>query len=214
MAMTSFAVDASDARDRDGPAQPMLTVTGLKKHFPIRSGICGRVSAQVRAADGLSFAVAKGETLGIVGESGCGKSTVARLLMRLIKPDAGEQIFDGEAVGKQNGISVGQMRRQVQMVFQDSASSLNPRILVQNSIAFGPIAFGTPKAEAIGQARELLVKVGLNPALYGGRYPHELSGGQKQRINVARALALLGALHFAACHLHDPASGHTGRLHA
>jgi peptide/nickel transport system ATP-binding protein len=190
MVMTDFAVDENDARDRGGPAQPLLTVNELKKHFAIRGGILGRAKAHVRAVDGISFAVRKGETLGIVGESGCGKSTVARLLMRLIIPDAGEQIFDGDPVGEPRGISVAEMRRQVQMVFQDSASSLNPRMPVQNSIAFGPIAFGTPKDEAIGMARELLVKVGLNPALFGGRYPHELSGGQKQRINIARALAL------------------------
>ncbi|MBE9607129.1 ATP-binding cassette domain-containing protein [Acetobacteraceae bacterium H6797] len=190
MAMTSFVVDEQDSRDRGGPAQPLLTVNALRKHFPIRGGLLGRVSAHVRAVDGVSFTVAKGETLGIVGESGCGKSTVARLLMRLIVPDAGEQIFDGEAVGEHGGISVKQMRRQVQMVFQDSASSLNPRMPVQNSIAFGPMAFGLPKQEAIAMARELLTKVGLNPALFGARYPHELSGGQKQRVNIARALAL------------------------
>jgi peptide/nickel transport system ATP-binding protein len=179
-----------DQRDRGGPMQPLLVVRNLRKHFPIRSGLLGRVSAQVRAVDGVSFTVRKGETLGIVGESGCGKSTVARLLMRLITPDAGEQIFDGDAVGEHGGISVAELRRQVQMVFQDSASSLNPRMPVQNSVAFGPLAFGTPRAEALGQARELLTKVGLNPALFGGRYPHELSGGQKQRVNVARALAM------------------------
>jgi peptide/nickel transport system ATP-binding protein len=190
MAMTSFAVLENDGRDRGGPRQPLLTVTGLKKHFPIRGGLFGRVSARVRAVDGISFAVRKGETLGIVGESGCGKSTVARLLMRLIAPDSGEQVFDGDAVGERGGISVTEMRHQVQMVFQDSASSLNPRMPVQNSIAFGPIALGAKPAEAIGMARELLVKVGLNPALFGGRYPHELSGGQKQRINIARALAM------------------------
>ncbi|WP_236038507.1 ABC transporter ATP-binding protein [Belnapia arida] len=179
-----------DQRDRGGPQQPLLVVRNLRKHFPIRSGILGRVSAHVRAVDNVSFTVRKGETLGIVGESGCGKSTVARLLMRLINPDAGEQIFDGDAVGEHGGISVADLRRQVQMVFQDSASSLNPRMPVQNSIAFGPIAFGTPRVEAVGQARELLTRVGLNPALFGGRYPHELSGGQKQRINIARALAM------------------------
>ena len=187
---TSTTLAPTDARDRGGPRQPLLIVRNLRKHFPIRSGVLGRVSAHVRAVDGVSFTVMKGETLGIVGESGCGKSTVARLLMRLLKPDGGEHIFDGEAVGEAGGISVAEMRRQVQMVFQDSASSLNPRMPVQGSVAFGPIAFGTPRDRALAQARQLLAKVGLDPVLYGGRYPHELSGGQKQRVNVARALAL------------------------
>ena len=181
---------AEDPRDRGGPQQPLLIVRGLKKHFPIRGGLLGRAVAHVRAVDGVSFHVRKGETLGIVGESGCGKSTVARLLMRLMQPDAGEQIFDGESVGSEGGLSVAELRRQAQMVFQDSASSLNPRMPVQGSVAFGPMAFGLPKPEAMAQARELLGKVGLNPALFGGRYPHELSGGQKQRVNIARALAL------------------------
>jgi peptide/nickel transport system ATP-binding protein len=180
----------SDSRDRGGPAQPLLTVNGLRKYFPIRGGALGRVRAKVHAVDGVSFTVQKGETLGIVGESGCGKSTVARLLMRLMAPDGGEQIFDGDEVAAQGGISVRDLRRQVQMVFQDSASSLNPRMPVQGSVAFGPMALGTPKAEAMALARELLGKVGLNPVLFGGRYPHELSGGQKQRVNIARALAL------------------------
>ena len=144
----------------------------------------------VHAVDGVSFEVRKGETLGIVGESGCGKSTLARLLTRLIVPDSGEQIFDGEEVAAPRGISVAAMRKQVQMVFQDSASSLNPRMPIQGSVAFGPIAHGVPKEEALSLARELLLKVGLNPALFGPRYPHELSGGQKQRVNIARALAL------------------------
>ena len=188
--MMSIGLMEPDQRDRGGPQQPLLVVRNLRKHFAIRSGVLGRVTAHVRAVDGVSFTVRKGETLGIVGESGCGKSTVARLLMRLITPDAGEQIFDGDAVDEHGGISIPELRRQVQMVFQDSASSLNPRMPVQNSIAFGPLAFGAPRAEAVDQARELLARVGLNPALFGGRYPHELSGGQKQRINIARALAM------------------------
>ena len=180
----------ADPRDRGGPQQPLLTVCGLRKHFPIRGGGFGRVSGHVHAVDGVSFTVRKGETLGIVGESGCGKSTLARLLLRLIVPDAGEQIFDGDAVAAQGGISIRDLRRQAQMVFQDSASSLNPRMPVQGSVAFGPMASGMPRAEAAALARELLGKVGLNPALFGGRYPHELSGGQKQRVNIARALAM------------------------
>lgn len=179
-----------DPRDVGGPAQPLLDVRDLQKHFPLRGGALQRVTGHVRAVDGVSFRVMKGETLGIVGESGCGKSTLARLLTRLIIPDSGEQIFDGEEVAAPRGISVAAMRRQVQMVFQDSASSLNPRMPIQGSVAFGPIAHGVPKREALSLARELLLKVGLNPALFGPRYPHELSGGQKQRVNIARALAL------------------------
>nr|WP_305123222.1 ABC transporter ATP-binding protein [Roseomonas sp. GC11] len=179
-----------DPRDVGGPAQPLLDVRDLRKHFPIRGGALQRVVAKVHAVDGVSFSVMKGETLGIVGESGCGKSTLARLLMRLVEPDSGEQVFDGEEVGSARGISVAGLRRQVQMVFQDSASSLNPRMPVQGSVAFGPRAHGMGPAESVALARELLQQVGLNPALFGPRYPHELSGGQKQRVNIARALAL------------------------
>ena len=115
--------------DRGGPAQPLLLLTGLKKHFPIRGGLFGSTVATVRAVDGVSFNVRKGETLGIVGESGCGKSTTARLLMRLMDPDAGSMVFDGEAVGQHvatGGITLKEYRRQVQMVFQDSYASLEP----------------------------------------------------------------------------------------
>ncbi len=180
----------SPATDVGGPAQPLLDVRGMRKHFPIRGGALQRVVGHVRAVDGVSFSVRKGETLGVVGESGCGKSTLARLVMRLMRPDSGEQIFDGEAVGEPGGISVAAMRRQVQMVFQDSTSSLNPRMPVQGSVAFGPLAHGVGRDEALALARELLLKVGLNPAQFGPRYPHELSGGQKQRVNIARALAM------------------------
>ncbi len=170
--------------DRGGPAQPMLIATGLRKHFPLPGG------GAVRAVDGVSFTVAKGETLGVVGESGCGKSTLARLLLHLIRPDAGELVFDGEEVGAARGIDLKTLRRQAQMVFQDSASSLNPRMPVRDSIAFGPRVLGHSHREAIGQANDTLRRVGLDPDLFGPRYPHELSGGQKQRVNIARALAL------------------------
>jgi peptide/nickel transport system ATP-binding protein len=144
----------------------------------------------VRAVDDVSFVVLKGETLGIVGESGCGKSTLARLLMHLIARDSGALIFDGEGVGEGHGITLRELRRNMQMVFQDSYSSLNPRLPVQDSIAYGPNVHGKPRAEARQIACDLLAKVGLKPELFGSRYPHELSGGQKQRVNVARALAL------------------------
>jgi peptide/nickel transport system ATP-binding protein len=184
------AVPPGDPRDRGGKAQPMLIATGLTKYFAIRGGVLNRAVARVRAVDDVSFCVLKGETLGIVGESGCGKSTLARLLMHLIERDSGELIFDGEGVGESGGLSLRELRRNMQMVFQDSYSSLNPRLPVQDSIAYGPRVHGMPRGEARAVARELLDKVGLNPDLFGARYPHELSGGQKQRINVARALAL------------------------
>jgi peptide/nickel transport system ATP-binding protein len=177
----------SGASDVGGPAQPLLIARELAKHFHIRGR--GR-SARVRAVDGVSFSLFKGETLGVVGESGCGKSTLARLLLHLVPPDGGELIFDGESVGAPRGVTVAALRRQVQMVFQDSYASLNPRMPVEASVAFGPFVHGQRKSDARRIAREMLVKVGLNPDVFGPRYPHELSGGQKQRVNIARALAI------------------------
>jgi peptide/nickel transport system ATP-binding protein len=179
-----------DPRDRGGPAQPLLLVESLRKHFPVRGGLLNRQTATVQAVDDVSFTVQKGETLGIVGESGCGKSTTARLLMRLIEPDAGTVVFDGDAVGDRRGISVSDMRRQMQMVFQDSYTSLNPRMTMVESIAYAPRMHGVSRREAIDRAEKLLGRVGLNPRQYARRYPHELSGGQRQRVNIARALAL------------------------
>ena len=179
---------AGDPRDRGGPAQPLLSVDGLIKHFPVRGrGLFGK-AAVVRAVDGISFAIRKGETLGIVGESGCGKSTTARLMMHLIKPDAGRMLFDGESIG--GDLSLTDYRRQVQMVFQDSYASLNPRLTIEDSIAFGPQVHGTPVEVARRRSHDLLHRVGLEPGRFAGRYPHELSGGQRQRVNIARALAL------------------------
>ncbi|GJD44804.1 Vitamin B12 import ATP-binding protein BtuD [Methylobacterium cerastii] len=175
-------------RDRGGPAQPLLSVSGLVKHFPVRKGVGGKKSV-VRAVDGVDFQALKGETLGIVGESGCGKSTTAKLLMGLIERDQGEMLFDGEAVGSR-AMPWRTYRRQVQMVFQDSYASLNPRMTVEASIAFGPTVNGVGSREAIERARGLLARVGLEPKRFAGRYPHELSGGQRQRVNIARALAL------------------------
>ena len=179
--------------DRGGPAQPLLSVQRLVKHFPIKGGLFGRTQAVVRAVDGVEFDVLKGETLGIVGESGCGKSTTARLLMRLMDPDAGALVFDGEAVGESEqagGLALRDYRRQVQMVFQDSYASLNPRLTIEETIAFAPSIHGLSGSEAATRARELLAAVGLAPENFARRYPHELSGGQRQRINIARALAL------------------------
>jgi peptide/nickel transport system ATP-binding protein len=175
---------AQQMPDRGGPAQPLLSVRDLSKHFALSGG------GRVHAVDGVSFSVAKGETLGVVGESGCGKSTLARLLMHLIVPDTGEFVFDGDPVQGPHGLGVPGLRRQVQMVFQDSSASLNPRMPVQDSIAFGPLIQGRSRREAAALAAEALRHVGLDPELMGDRYPHELSGGQKQRVNIARALAI------------------------
>ncbi len=170
-------------------ATPLLQVAGLVKHFPIKTGLLGRPTSFVYAVDDIAFDVHAGETLGIVGESGCGKSTTARLLMGLIAPTAGTVRFDGKIVGS-SALPLKEFHRQVQMVFQDSYASLNPRLTVEESIAFGPTVHNVPMREAIGRARSLLDRVGLDPIRFAGRFPHELSGGQRQRVNIARALAL------------------------
>ena len=179
-------------KDRGGPAQPMLRVRGLYKHFDLKKSFIESLAGKgqvVRAVDGVDFDVLKGETLGVVGESGCGKSTTARLLMHLIEPSGGDIVFDGEAVGSDT-MPLREYRRQVQMVFQDSYSSLNPRLSIEDSIAFGPQVHGVSRREAVGRARDLLARVGLEPRRFAERYPPELSGGQRQRVNIARALAL------------------------
>src|SRR5262245_39922865 len=168
----------------------LLEVRNLKRYFPIPGGLLQRQVATVQAVDDISFAVRRGETLGIVGESGCGKSTTARLLIRLLAPDAGTVTFDGQAVGRSGGMDVRALRRQVQMVFQDSYSSLNPRCTIEDTIAYGPSVHGVSWETAKQRAREILAKVGLDPAVFAARYPHGLSGGQRRRVNIARALAL------------------------
>ncbi|MGY2052638.1 ABC transporter ATP-binding protein [Methylobacterium sp. JK268] len=180
--------ETPDPRDRGGPAQPLLSVTGLVKHFGSKGGFLAK-GPVVRAVDGVDFAILKGETLGVVGESGCGKSTTARLLMQIIAPDRGEIVFDGELLGSR-ALDLKSYRRQVQMVFQDSYASLNPRLTVEETVAFGPQSHGLSRRQALGRAHDLLRRVGLEPARFGGRYPHEVSGGQRQRVNIARALAL------------------------
>jgi peptide/nickel transport system ATP-binding protein len=169
------------------PVAPVLSVAGLKKHFPLKGGLFGRGTGVVRAVDGVSFDVLPGETLGIVGESGCGKSTTARLLVDLITPDDGAIRLQGKQVGVD--MSVRDLRRQVQMVFQDSYASLNPRLTMEAAISFGPMVNGMDSAKATRLAHDLLTRVGLEPRRFAGRYPHELSGGQRQRVNIARALA-------------------------
>jgi peptide/nickel transport system ATP-binding protein len=171
----------------------LLSVRGLQCHFPLKSDLFGRSPGVVRAVDGLDFALFAGETLGIVGESGCGKSTTSRLIMALQKPTAGEVIFEGQAVGSDQaagGLPLKAYFRQVQMVFQDSSASLNPRLTIAESIAFAPKVHGLGHRDATAAAHDMLDAVGLDPARFAQRYPHELSGGQRQRVNIARALAL------------------------
>ena len=170
---------------------PLLAIRNLKKYFPIGTGFPPwKASAHVRAVDDISFRVRSGETLGVVGESGCGKSTMARLLIHLIEPDSGDIIFDGMSIGSRDGLSVRSLRSRMQMVFQDSYASLNPRMPIEDSIAFGPEANGVPHKEALARSIDLMAKVGLEPSMFLHRYPHELSGGQRQRINIARALSI------------------------
>ncbi|WP_304457774.1 ABC transporter ATP-binding protein [Alicyclobacillus sendaiensis] len=168
----------------------VLEVQDLKKYFPIKSGILKRTVGYVRAVDGVSFQVKPGETLGIVGESGCGKSTTGRMIMRLTTPTSGKIILDGKDITHAKGEELRASRRKSQMVFQDPYASLNPRMSVGESIAEPLIVNKVlSKSEAFERAGELLKTVGLRASDIN-RYPHEFSGGQRQRIGIARALAL------------------------
>ena len=171
-------------------SQPLLQVTGLKKYFPVRSGIFSRVSAWVKAVDDITLQINYGETLGLVGESGCGKTTVGRSILRLQEPTAGEITFEGEDLLALNPRELRQARRRMQIIFQDPYSSLNPRMtigsIVSEPLKIHKIAKGQELQERVNQ---LFVKVGLRPE-HQSRYPHEFSGGQRQRVGIARALAL------------------------
>ena len=173
-------------------SENILEVQDLVKHFPISSGIIlARRTGAVKAVDGISLDIRKGEALGIVGESGCGKSTTARLLMRLLKPTSGSIRFEGDEIAFARGKRLKALRREMQMVFQDPYSSLNPRKTVGSIIAEPFAIHGINKdgGERKRAVQDLMDTVGLNPEHYN-RYPHEFSGGQRQRIGVARALAL------------------------
>ncbi len=171
-------------------APPLLSVRNLVKHFPLRDGSLRRAAGRVHAVDGISFDLAAGETLGLVGESGCGKSTAGKAILKLVEPTAGEICFEGTRI---DGLSRHQMRpyrRQLQVVFQDPYSSLNPRRRVRDIIAEPLANFRIARGRALRQqVAELAVKVGLREDALD-RYPHEFSGGQRQRIGIARALAL------------------------
>jgi oligopeptide/dipeptide ABC transporter ATP-binding protein len=171
-------------------SEPLLRVDQLKKSFPIRRGILQRVVGHVQAVNGVSFTLNKGETLGVVGESGCGKSTMGRSILRLIEPTSGSIEFDQRDILKLPKQQLQSIRRQMQIVFQDPYASLNPRYSVEEILS-SPLEIHklyTPKERSM-RARQLLERVGLD-ADYAVRYPHEFSGGQRQRIGIARALAL------------------------
>ena len=168
----------------------LLEVNDLKKHFPIRGGLFGGITAKVYAVDGVSFDIAKGETLSLVGESGCGKSTVGKAILRLIEPTAGQVILDGERIDQIPLSELRPLRRRIQVVFQDPFSSLNPRMRVRDILAEPLINFGLAKggSDIDDQVAALMDKVRL-PRDAMRRFPHEFSGGQRQRIGIARALA-------------------------
>jgi oligopeptide/dipeptide ABC transporter ATP-binding protein len=168
----------------------LLEVDNLKKYFPIKGGLLGRVKGWVKAVDDVSLHVDDGETLGLVGESGCGKTTVGRSILRLIEPTAGAVRFEGNNFLELSGEELRRMRRRMQIIFQDPYSSLNPRMTVEGIVGEALTVHGVARGlERRRMVEQLLTKVGLSPR-HIGRYPHEFSGGQRQRIGIARALAL------------------------
>ncbi|HEX8747289.1 MAG TPA: dipeptide ABC transporter ATP-binding protein [Pyrinomonadaceae bacterium] len=177
--------EASAARQTGAPGEELVRVRALVKHFPVEGS-----DDVVRAVDGVTFEILQGETLGLVGESGCGKSTVGRCLLRLIEPTSGEVKFEGRDVIATSGSELRALRREMQIIFQDPYASLNPRVRVRDIIAEPLVIHGIGKGEERrARVADLLRRVGLDPD-YMNRYPHEFSGGQRQRIGIARALAL------------------------
>jgi len=168
----------------------LLKVEGLKKYFPVRKGVLSRVSGYVKAVDDVSFSIRQGQTLGLVGESGCGKTTTGRLILRLLEATDGTVIFDGVNLFSLDAKSLRRMRRAMQIVFQDPFGSLNPRMTVGGMLREALVAHRViGKKEVEARVKELLDMVGLAPA-HARRYPHEFSGGQRQRIGIARALSV------------------------
>ncbi len=183
------AVSATGPAGRSGAGAPLLEVTGLAKHFPIHQGLLQRTVGHVRAVDGVSFTIERGSTLALVGESGCGKTTTGRLVLRLIEPTAGTVAFDGQDLADLSGGDLRRLRQRIQVIFQDPYSSLDPRMTTADIVGEGLDIHGLASGQdQMDRVVELLEKVGLSRRDVR-KFPHQFSGGQRQRIGVARALA-------------------------
>ena len=192
--MTTTSPAGRTISDMSSPTPPssesLLAVRDLKTHFPVKRGLLQRTVDHVRAVDGVSFELAPGETLGLVGESGCGKTTVGRTILRLLPATSGDVIFDGRPVFEQNATEMRALRREMQIIFQDPGGSLNPRMRVGRLVGEPLLVHGLAEGEELRtRVEELLERCGLWKQA-ADRYPHEFSGGQRQRIGIARALAL------------------------
>ena len=188
--MSAAPTTSPEKTARKASSGPLLEVRDLKTHFPVRRGLLQRVVGHVKAVDGVSFQLSPGETLGLVGESGCGKTTVGRSLLRLIPATSGEVLYEGRDVFRENAVGMRALRRRMQIIFQDPAGSLNPRMRVGRIVGEPLEVHGIAKGDELRErVEQLLERCGLWKQA-ADRYPHEFSGGQRQRIGIARALAL------------------------